>query len=97
MKFSIWEYRNLKKVETDSEICFVDHILDATMKHVPIGFLCILIQYMIDIIFSFSVTLKPKRSVFSIFCIFIYYPITTFISFAVSHSISLQHKTVYIK
>ena len=30
---------SLKTLETDLEIRFVDHILDATMKHAPVRFL----------------------------------------------------------
>ena len=37
-----WEYTSLKTLETDLEIYFVDHILDAMIKRTPVGFICIL-------------------------------------------------------
>ena len=33
---SIWEYISLKTLETDLEICFVEHILDAMLKRAPV-------------------------------------------------------------
>ena len=59
-KFSINKYTSLKTLETDLEICFVKHILDAFMKRAPAGFLSILrIQYNIGSV-SFSAILKLK-------------------------------------
>ena len=89
------------RFETDLEICFVEQFLDAIIKRDPAEFLCNFgIQQMIGS-FSFSVILKPKRLVYSVFSS------TTFISFVVSvifhvqqhlfHSISLHHNTVDIK
>ena len=70
-------------LKTDLEICFVEHILDTMANLVPLGFLCIWkFQYMIGSFYSFSVILKPRRLVYSVF--FFYYLVTTFISFAVS-------------
>ena len=43
---------SLKALETDLEISFVEHILDAMMKRATDQFLCLLeIQYMIDNVF----------------------------------------------
>ena len=58
MKVLIWECTSLKISETDLEIYFVEHSLDAMMKRAPIGFLlhciCILgIQYMISSVIYF--------------------------------------------
>ena len=53
-------YTSLKTLETDLEICFVKHILDALMKRASAGFLSILgIQYNIGSV-SFSAILKLK-------------------------------------
>ena len=47
---------NSKALETDLEICFVQHILDVMMKQAPVWFLCILgVQYVTGRVFSFSV------------------------------------------
>ena len=62
------------------KIWFVEHNLDAVMKRSPIGFLWILeIQFMICSVSSFSVILKRKCLVYSLFLSI--YLITTFISF----------------
>ena len=59
---------SLKTLETDLEICFVEHVLNAVTKRAPVGFLWILgIQYMISSVFSFPVILKPKSLVYSVF------------------------------
>ena len=77
------EYTSFKTLKKDLEICFVEHILDAKMKHAPVGFFCILgIHYMIGNLFLFSCVFKTQT--ISILCVFIYYLITTLISFAVS-------------
>ena len=56
----------IKRLET--EIFFVEQILDEVMKLTPIGFLSILkMQYVIGKVFSFSVTLKPNCLVYSLF------------------------------
>ena len=55
-------------METDLEIYFVEHVLDAMMKRAPVGFSYILgTQYMTDNVFSFSVILKPRSLVYSVF------------------------------
>ena len=59
---------SLKILEADLEICFVENILDAMMKSAPVRFLCILgVLYVIRCVYFFSVTLKTKRLVYSIF------------------------------
>ena len=56
----------LKKTETDLKTSFVEYISDAKMKLAPVGFLYILeFQYMIGSVFSVSVILKTKNSLFS--------------------------------
>ena len=59
----------LKKTETDFKnlkTSFVEYISDAKMKLTPVGFLYILeFQYMIGSVFSVSVILKTKNSLFS--------------------------------
>ena len=51
-----------------SQFCFVEQILDAVMKLVPVGFLSILkMQYIIGKVFYFSVTLKPNCLICSLF------------------------------
>ena len=42
----------LQDIGNSRVACFVEHILDAVMKHAPVGFLCILgIQNMIGSVF----------------------------------------------
>ena len=63
--FNVGVY-GVKRLET--EILFVEQILDEVMKLTPIGFLSILkMQYIIGKIFSFSATLKPSFLVYSLF------------------------------
>ena len=51
-----------------SHFCFVEQILDAVMKLVPVRFLSILkMQYIISKVFYFSVTLKPNCLICSLF------------------------------
>ena len=65
MKLRAYE---LKDIETNLEIRFVEHILDAMMKCGPAGFLCNLeIRYTIISVIPFSMILKPKRLVYSVF------------------------------
>ena len=53
----------IKKLEIDVKMCFVEHILDSMMK--PVGYLCFLrAQYITGSVFSFCVTLLPKRLVY---------------------------------
>lgn len=59
---------NLNILKIDLEICFAEHILHAMMKRLPVGFLYILgIQHTMGSVISFSVTLKLKRLVYSVF------------------------------
>ena len=49
------------------ELKYIEKRLDEMMKRAPVGFLFILgIKYMILSVFSFSVILKPRRSVYSV-------------------------------
>ena len=65
---SVWEYTILKTLETDLEICFVEHILDAMLKRAPVVLLSIVkIQCMIGCAFSFSMILKFKRLIYPVF------------------------------
>ena len=54
--------------ESDLEICFVEHILDAMTERARAGFLCVLgIQSLISSVFSLSVILELKRLVYFVF------------------------------
>ena len=47
---------------------FVEHIFDTIMKRAPVGFSRVLgIQYIIGTVFAFSLILKPKCLVYSVF------------------------------
>ena len=88
----VYELKDMT-LEKKLEIRFVEDILDAVMKHAPVGLLCILgIQYMIGSVFPFSCDFKTQT--FSMFCVFIGYLIATFISFAVS-VISMSHNACF--
>ena len=52
----------LKDIGNSRVVCFLEHILDAVMKHAPVGFLCILgIQNMIgSVFFPFLQLLNPN-------------------------------------
>ena len=59
---------NLKILKTDIKLCLVEHILDEMIKRAQFGFLHIFgVQYVIGRALSFSITLKPRRFIYSIF------------------------------
>ena len=92
-KFLMLEYMSLKWLKTDLELCFAEHILNAMMKRPRARFLCILeVQYMIGSVFLFFYHFKTQT--FSRLCVFIYYLMKTFISFAVS-VISMSNNTYF--
>ena len=65
------------------------------IKHAPIGFLCILgAQCMISSVFFFLRDFKTQTII--VFCVFVYYLITTFISFAVT-VISIPNNAYFIQ
>lgn len=70
-KFLILEDMSFKTVETDLQICFVEHILDAMMEQVPVEFLCILgVLYLSGSVFFFFYNFETHAS--SIFCVLVY-------------------------
>ena len=90
--FNVGVYE-LKDIGNRFRNCFVEHILDAVVKHEPVGFLYILgIQDIISSVFSFSMILKPRRLVYSVF----YYLIPACISFAAS-VISMSNNAYFIQ
>ena len=91
----IQEYISLNTLETDFGICFVEHLSDAVMKRGPFGFFTHFRNPVHDRqrFFFFG---DFKTQMFSIFCVFIHYLITTFISFAVS-VISMSNSDYFIQ
>ena len=62
---------SFKTVETDLQICFVEHILDAMMEQVPVEFLCILgVLYLSGSVFFFFCNFETHASI--IFCVLVY-------------------------
>ena len=89
--FSIWEYGSLKTLETNLEIRFVEHILDAIMKRATDSWRAG-IHYLFGSIFLFLCDFKIQMV--SIICVFICYLITTFVRFAV---ISMSSNAYFIR